>query len=467
MDISLAFDFYRHESRPISSQRCINLYAESQPRSAKSKAALLAAPGIASWAEVGDGPIRGLRNMGGLLYVVSKDSLWTVAEDGTKTFKGSGIGGTGQVSMDENGFELIIVNSEFIFSYLLSTDTMIQVASAGAMPAKTVTNINNIFVYDWLDTNQYFISNVLDGRTYDLLNYASAESNSDNVLAVRNRQGVLYLLGEKTIELVSHTGASSFPFSAVTGGVLDRGIVSSYAISQEDSALFILGDDIVFYRVVGQSYTRISTSALEAEWASFSVKSDAFCLKYPFDGHKFIVLTFPTGNRTYIFDIATNLWHERQSYDYTNAEQKWRVTSACEVYGSTVMGDGLSNRIGMADKTIFTEFGVPIIASMVTPPVFDHGKDIAINCLELDMETGVGINVGQGSDPKVIMSYSKDGGRTFEAEQEASIGAIGQYLTRVRFPQLGSAYEWTFKFQISDPVRRTLIGLRIPDYFAS
>jgi len=32
------------------------------------------------------------------------------------------------------------------------------------------------------------------------------------------------------------------------------------------------------------------------------------------EGHKFVVCQFPSGNQTWVYDISTQLWHQRESW---------------------------------------------------------------------------------------------------------------------------------------------------------
>lgn len=464
--ISLAFDSYKHSALPISAQRLVNLYAEVQSKSAKARATVHGSPGVAAWAEVGQGPIRGYIVMNDLLYVVSGQELWTVARDGTKTLKGSGIAGINRISAAENGFEIVIVNGANVFSYLLSANTLVQVGSAGAYASDTVTVMNSVFVLEKKGTNQFYISGVLDGRTYDVLAFASAEGKSDNVLAVTEYNGLLYLFGATTIELWDYTGAAIFPFSAVKGGVISRGISSSLAFATEDKSLFLLGEDIVAYRVFGGTLQRVSTPAIEQEWASYSTVTDCFSFVVLFEGHKWIYYTFPAANKTWAYDIAGGLWHERSSYDYSGAENKWRITTSIKVYDRIVVGDGVSNKIGVLTKNLWTEFGDPIVSEMIVPPIYDQGKDMSASALELDIDAGHGTTTGQGVNPVVRMRISKDGGHNFGNERESTLGRKGEYTARARWTGMGSARQWTFGFRISDPVPRTFTALRLMDYHA-
>lgn len=77
--------------------------------------------------------------------------------------------------------------------------------------------------------------------------------------------------------------------------------------------------------------------------------------------------------------------------------------------------------------------------------------------LELVFEQGVGIPQGQGSDPQVMLDWSDDGGRSWSAQRFRSMGKIGEYRRRTVWNQLGQARDRVYRYQVSDPVRRTLI----------
>jgi hypothetical protein len=465
-NITLAFNSYKHSALPVSAQRLVNMYGEVQTKSAKARATVHGCPGVADWLRVGLGPIRGSIVMNDLLYVVSGRELWTIERDGTKILRGSGIAGRNRITAAENGFEIVIVNGTNVFSYLLSDNTLVQVGSAGAYASDTVTVINSVFVLEKKGTNQFYISGILDGRTYDVLAFASAEGKSDNIKAVTEYNGLLYLFGAITIELWDYTGAAIFPFSAVKGGVITRGIASSLAFATEDKSLFLLGEDIVAYRVFGGTLQRISDPAIEQEWATYPTVTDCFAFVVLFEGHKWIYFTFPTANKTWGYDIAGGLWHERSSYDYTGFENKWRVTTSVKIYDQIVVGDGVSNKIGVLTKNLWTEFGDPIVAEMIVPPVYDDGKQMSAAAIELDIDAGYGTTTGQGTNPVVRMRISKDGGHNFGNERETTLGRVGQYTARSRWTGIGSARQWTFGFKISDPVPRTFTALRLMDYYA-
>lgn len=466
MDIRLAVKSYKHSSSSVSGERLINCFAEPQPGGAKAPVIVRGCPGISEWSRIGVGPIRGAIKMNGLTYIVSGAELWSVDANKNAVLRGSGITGQGLVGMAENGFEIVIATGLGVFSYLVSAGTTIAVVGVDA--ADTVTFMNGRFVLEKKGTNQFYISAVNDGRTYDPLDFASAEGDSDIILVVKQFNGLLYMFGPKTIEVWEYTGAALFPFQAIPGNVLAYGIQNSRMIAVDDSTVFFMGTDRVAYRLTGGGVGRISDYAIEQRWAALASVSDGFAFTVPSEGHKMIYFTYPSASVTFGYDLSTNLWHERNSYDYTGVERSWRIgMSIVTDSGLILVGDRESSILGAIDNEVWTEFGNPLITTVITPPVSDRGRDMAVNCLELDMETGVGLTTGQGSDPKIIMSYSRDGGKTFGNERENGLGKRGEYGTRVRWTGLGSGRQYSFKFVVSDPVKRTFLAARIPDFYSS
>src|SRR5690606_39056829 len=83
---------------------------EKGPEGAKGSVVLLGTPGLRLRATVGEGPIRGMRKLNNLLYVVSGDKLYSITKAGVVTELG-GIDGSGPVSIINNATQLAITTS--------------------------------------------------------------------------------------------------------------------------------------------------------------------------------------------------------------------------------------------------------------------------------------------------------------------------------------------------------------------
>lgn len=468
VDIPLASHSYRHASRPLSSQRVINMYSEKQPPGAKTPMPLFGCPGIVTAATLGSGPVREFHVMDGTLFAVSGGTLYRIPSDHDVVTLGGVISGSGPVSMADNGAELVTVNGSN--GYIWDDASGFRIISdTDFNAANTVAFMDGFFLYDEAGTGRFFRSDILDGTSYDGTAFTTAESQSDDLRAIRNHKQVLYALGERSIELYGNVGAANFPFQRIPGATVHRGIAGSFAVTDEDEALFILGDDRIGYRLSGRSLQRISTHAIETDaWQNYPSVSDVISFAYTWNGHKFICFTFPTIAATWVYDVATGLWHERESHDRLgNNLGRWRANCVASAYGRVYVGDAFSGKIGYLSNSTYTEFDEDTRATVISPPLTGNGKRAFMPWFELDMETGVGLTSGQGSDPQVMLAISDNGGRSFESpELWSSLGKTGEYnqdAFLLRWDRLGSFFDRHVKITISDPVRRAILGCRAPE----
>jgi hypothetical protein len=58
-----------------------------------------------------------------------------------------------------------------------------------------------------------------------------------------------------------------------------------------------------------------------------------------------------------------------------------------------------------------------------------------------------------GADPRVMLSVSRDNGKTYETEQWVPVGKQGQYMTRVLWRRQGSSRVFTFKIRYTEPTK--------------
>lgn len=453
-------------SLPLSAQRVVNLFTEKQRPGAKSQTPLFGVPGLTAFANIGTGPIRGNWVMQGVPYVVSGSELYRVDVNGVGTLLGSGISGTGQVGMADNGEQLCIVNGVFGWIYALnannsvSTAGFFQITDPNFNPASTVNFFDGYFVFDHKGTNEFFLSGLYDGTVYNALDFASAEASPDFVVATIQNLQLLFIFCQAHIELWYDAGAANFPFARYAGGVINYGCVSPYSIVPQDGAIFFLGSDKVFYRLQANFPIRVSTHEMEHIIAQEPDITLATSFTYTLEGHKFVVLNLPLSNRTLVFDISTGLWAERESLDASSVSLgRWRGNTALRIYNNTYIGDFFSGAFSLLDWTVYTELGNTIEGVAYSAPLHEDRKRLFISRFELDVQAGVGLTTGQGSDPQIMLDVSVDGAQTFRTLQpQRSMGRIGEYTKRLRWLRQGMGRQFVFRLRISDPVPRVIIA---------
>lgn len=206
----------------------------------------------------------------------------------------------------------------------------------------------------------------------------------------------------------------------------------------------------------GYSAQRISVHWVEQRINENTDRADARAWAYEREGHHFYVLQLPNDPMSLVYDFDTGFWHERAAW-VNGAWTQYPARCHAQFRGLNLVG-GLDGKIYRLDEA--TQAYPTGVRRWVRQwrPQYGEGKRVFYSQLRLDMETGVGLLVGQGSDPQVMMQYSDDGGSTWSAELWRSAGRIGEYKRRVQWNQLGSAFDRVFRVVGTDPVKTTLTG---------
>ena len=81
--------------------------------------------------------------------------------------------------------------------------------------------------------------------------------------------------------------------------------------------------------------------------------------------------------------------------------------------------------------------------------------------LQVDIETGIGLVSGQGSDPVIQLRWSDDGGHTWSNGHDMQIGKLGNYRKRAWCSRLGSSRDRIYQIRGSDPVKIAILGAEL------
>lgn len=138
---------------------------------------------------------------------------------------------------------------------------------AGELPG-SLTSVSNYVLVGVAGTNKFYFIN--PGETViDPLNFASKESNPDNITSMTTVGDQAIICGDGSTENWYATGDFSAPFAPVKGRVYRRGCLAGTECAVGDS-LFLVGEDGVVY-MIGYNYGdtsqygvhRVSTHAIE------------------------------------------------------------------------------------------------------------------------------------------------------------------------------------------------------------
>ncbi len=508
MKLALTSGFYQARSLIASAQKCQNQYAEKNAPDAPFPYTFYDRAGLS--------PLVAATTFGGrCAYTASNGDFFEVVGPNVyftnamwqRTFLGSLPLRLTPVSMIDNGLVVLIVDgSSSGWCIDLTTHAFAQVTGqAGAFFGSVrVDEMDTFFLLSGPGTNVWYISlsevtfenltgTVTPNTTaaaFDPLDIAAKTGNPDPISALIVMHREAWLLGVDTSEVWYDAGSADFAFGELPGVFIEHGCCAPYSIAKQDLSVYWLSQDRQGQGMVmvGSEYAarRISTHAIEQQIQNYATISDAVGFTYQQLGHVFYVLTFPTADATWVYDVAEDLWSEWVWTDTNGGEHRHRAANAAFAYGENVCQDWETGALYRFDLSNSTDAGAPIVRRRGFPMLVNENKRVAYSRLILDVDVGQiantpwsypgavtdellgddgqptlddqgqpiigGWSLGTGSPayglplgPQINLRYSDDRGHTWSNPRMAQIGATGQFDRSVLFTRLGMARNRVFE----------------------
>jgi hypothetical protein len=296
--------------------------------------------------------------------------------------------------MSDNGTQLFIACNGPSFIYNSLTLAFAQITDPDFPGAVTVGYLDGYFVFNEPNSQRLWITQLLDGQSIDPLDFASAEGSPDGLVAILIDHREAWLFGTNSVEVWYDSGAADFPLTPVQGAFNEVGCIAAFSVAKLDNGIFWLGADArgrgIVYRANGYTAQRVSTHAVEWQIQQYGNMSDAIAYTYQQDGHSFYVLIFPSANTTWVYDVATSLWHERAAFingSFTRHRSNCQMSFSNEI----VVGDHELGNIYAFDLNTFSDNGEVqkwLRSWRALPTGTNDLKRTAQHSLQLDAETG-------------------------------------------------------------------------------
>jgi len=450
-------------STNASAQRSVNCYLEMDNASPRAPIALYGTPGLSLAFTLPTVSIRGSAILGAFAIYVSGSGVYKVDSAYTATLLGTIGTSTGPVGITSNGAQVLIVDG--VTGWLATTTTLTQITDVDFPAGVTSADfLDGYFMVTGDGTQLFYINETPNvGGDWNGLDFGSAEGAPDNVIAVKADHREAWMFGAQSIEIYVNTGNADFPLERTGNAFIEFGCVAGKSISKIDNTLFWLGRDQngegIVYRANGYTPVRVSTSAIERAMQGYSQIDDAIAFSFQMQGHSFYALSFPTGDATWLFDIASGAWTEWLWRDPSdNTLHRHRAANHLLFNGAHLVGDWETGEVYALSMDTYTDNGDPILRLRATQTLEAEQKRVFVSSLQVDMETGVGLATGQGSTPELMLRYSLDGGHSWSNLRTASVGAVGAYGTRALFRRLGQGRNRVWEISMTDPVKFAVFG---------
>lgn len=437
----------------------------------KARLVYLPTPGLTLKYTLPFGPVRALFSQDGRDFAVGGQRFFETT-GGTVTNFGAlqavDANPATVVSNGTVGHQFYITSGGLGNIFDLNTNTLSAITAAG-YPSNTLmgTYLDSYFLTTKGQSVQFNISAIFDGTSWNGLDFAIRTAASDNLVGIIQNNKIIWLIGSATSEPWYDAGVASFPYLAVPQVLVPFGCCAPFSICRVTT----IGDGAVCWLhqstngrgqfVLAQQYqpTRISTYAVEATWQTYPTMTDCVAYTYTDQGHEFIVLTFPSGNATWVFDVSEKLWHQRMFWNVaTGNADRHRVWVHALSAGQHVVGDWQNGNVYVYDNAVSTDNGTLMRRVRRSPHSSNENKQSFYSQFILDLEGGVGTANGVGNAPTALLQWSDDGGHTFNSGVQMNVGAIGQFSTRCFAPgSLGQSRDRVFQVSMSDPVPQRVL----------
>lgn len=418
-DFPLPDGSYSDDTRPWTQQDVCNyLPTFAEGPGARSRVKYATAPGLRTWAVVGDGPHRGSRDVEGKRFVVSGNKLYQVAITGVATLLGT-IPGTRRVSMTHNqiagGNELVIATGDNSYVW----NTVAGTLTATGVPLLFVDFINQMIVGIDVARRFWRYSGLADATSWNALDNESAESSPDRLVGLLVSQGEVLLFGERTIEVWSNSPTDNTSFQRST--VIEKGCANGNTCCRLDNTVYFVGNDSIPYRLQGYTPVPIASKAI-TEAVSGGDPDKLFAFTWEDRGYVCYYLTAQDGS-TWGFDVTCQKWHRRESFGLS----RWRINTLVKWGGSWYAGDYSSGKMYRLEWGYVYEGADIFPRSIRTGVMHSDGNRISIHALRLFANTGVAPTTPVVIDPLILTGTLANGtvGMAYTSSLTASGGLPG------------------------------------------
>lgn len=419
--------------------------------------------------------VRGIFTTNSRTFAVAGPVLYEVFGNGTSTAYGTVSNDTTMCSFAASPQQLLVASAGSVYILDLVTNILTQIAAATfAGPISLVGFSDGFFIALVADSQRFYVSAPYDATDWTTNGSAIVSVFQDNIVSMLVDHRELWFWSA-TKAVVYYDSGATFPFDVVPGGFIEAGCGSRFSPVRLDNTILWQGSDErgtgIFWRAQGYTPSRISNHSVEFEIQGYIKKygkiSDSIAFPYQDQGHNFWVIYFPTADKTWVYDVNTNSWHERGFWNTTIGAftaARYQCHTYNDAFGKHLVGDWKTGKVyemhipysdGAGGWLFASDFDNPIRRVRRAPHIAEEQKWIFFSELQVFLEPGLGIpgdDPTPGVTPQAMLRWSKDGGKTWSPLLSTSAGKQGQYQGRVRFLRLGRSRDRIFELSVSDAI---------------
>src|SRR5436190_4978017 len=376
----------------------------------------------------GPGTDRGGVYWNDMLYRVMGTRLVKLRRSGAIDDLGD-VGGSGPVTYAIGPDRLAIRSDDKL--YYWDDAALTQMTDEDLGPCHDVIWIDGYFTST--DGTHVVVTELNNPLEIQPLKYGAAEEDPDPITGLLKFRNESYVLGRYSIQVFRNIGGSGFPFQTLRGATIPVGCVGNMAkCLYADSFAFVgsaRNEAIGIFIAGAGSASHISTRAIDDELAKVEDPSSIVLEARSSRNEDRLFVHLP--GKTLVFcAIASKvleqaIWYEAQS----GVGKPYRLRSAVEAYGKTVVGDTETAQLGQLTDTVCTHFGESAQWRFDVGLLYNESRGGIIHAIEL---VGLHGRAPTGVNGSAWLSMTRDG-ETFTSERAIPMGASGQHRQRLQW----------------------------------
>jgi hypothetical protein len=466
--VSISLGLRTNPARNPQAGNCqlVNCFAEEISQDGKTVWAIYSTEGLTAFGSaLSGGGVRAGISVGQTAYVVVGRNVYAVNASGVGTLIG-GIATDGPVYMERNRrspAQIGVVSNGLYYVIDTLANSVTEISDPDLPSPISISVLDGYGVIPVVGAS-YFLTGLDDFTTIDGLDEGTAEAYPDEIVRSMTLEREAVFFKETSIEWHQNTGDPDFPFERVHA--LELGCLAGDSVAKVDTpsrkTIIWVAPDHTVRAMSGYSGEVISTNEIEEMIKDLDEAGNADQLKgfaWARAGRFFYCLTCSTWTR--VFDSKTGHWHTRESYELP----RWRVSTVFKFGNKIIAGDYETGQLYTMSNKVFTENGAHLVSNIITPPIHAFPYKLKFNGLYIDAATGVGLNSTDthASDPKLLVSWSDDGGYSWITERERDLHATAQYRRIKPIRRMGRTEQKgrMYRFRISAPVERVMLGVSV------
>lgn len=330
------------------------------------------------------------------------------------------------VSFADDGTRLAMANGGQIVHTTVNGPLTTLADAEAPVEVTHLVHLDSYLIANEAGSNLVQFSDLNDLTNWNALDFFSAESDPDDVVAIQEAYREIIVLGRQSVEFWINDGVT--PFSRIQGSAQPFGTEAPYSLTRVGGTWMWLDQIRRLVMMQGRQVTPVSTP-YDRVLQDMVAVDDAVGYTVSVDGHPIYVLNFPTARQTLAFNYVTGQWHKWGYWDTQAGQyQRFRGLTYCyaRAWNLHLVGDHSTGLIYKMNRQTFTDNGNPI-RTLVRTGHLSYGKESTKRSNIFRVRCKRGVANSSVSNPQIMMRQRINNKAQWSQERWKSLGQVGQH----------------------------------------